>query len=944
MSRAAPRRSHPQVKSPLRFCLSCCLTLTCWAAWLVLGGALLALAYVAVVREFPLPDFVLRRIEARLADANLALRFDRVRFDPTGKLLLEGVTVRSPRFEEPLLSSRLVYVEGSVWGFSIGQRTPAEIRLEGATLQLPAMLSPGGTAEPILRDLAATLRPGPEGVWQVDQLVFRAGPIAVTAHGNFILPRRPDAAPLTLADLVTRYLQTGRLLAQRLPLLDACDSPSLAVELAAQPGIGNTASLLFTARTVQLPAGPLPAPVTLDQLAATTTLRLDGGGDRPARLHVAARALDAKDRLAARDVRTILLAQLDPAGFRFTPQELWLTAATMTASGETVGAPVFQANLAGWPQIRLEASLLAGAEAIAAEVEARLREQSALVHLAGRAAPDFVNDLLARRTPRFAPWLVLGDPLAFDAQVSFAPGWKFTGLDATVAGGRIDSRNVAITAVAGRLKFDGRELIAHNAVLRAGENLARGSYRMDVRSRDYRMLLQGRLRPLEIGGWFRPGWWQNLWDDFDFSAAAPAADVDVAGRWTDPRLSRNFIAADTDRPRVRGADFDRVRTTLFVRPQFMDGWMVEARRAGGAQTLSGSFVRHFDLAERVMTGAGFDIDSTVETRVLEQLSAGAFTPFLDEWRFNRPPHLHFTGAWSRREGGGHTEMTFTGAASDGLHYYGFPLDTLHASGGLSGTALRLDDIRFTVAGGQGRGKASLGGPRDARRLGFDVSVQNAGLGPTVSAVQEYEGARSGTAAKAGSESRFLQRAHAARLDVGLSAQGEPGLLDTFQGSGNAQLTGATLSEVHLLGLLSQVLSGLSLNFSTMKLDTVHSSFTVAGGRLHFPDLKVTGSSGAVIDAKGDYTLASNSLNFTARFRPYAERRNILTGPLGLVLNPLSSIIELKLTGPLAQPVWSYAIGQSAAPSQPVPSQPAKDLTETDSAPATKADPAPDGRK
>ncbi len=941
MHRAAPRRPHPQVKSPLRFCLSCCVTLSCWAAWLALGATLLSLVYIAVVREFPLPGFVLRRIETRLAGANLALHFDRVRFDPTGKLLLEGVTMRSPRFEEPLLSSRLVYVEGSLWGFYIGERTPAEIRLEGATLQLPAMLSPGGTAEPILRDLAATLRPGPEGVWSVEQLAFHAGPMAVTARGSFRLPRRPDTAPLTLADAVARYLQAGRVLAQRLPQLGACESPSLAVELSAQPGIGNTASLLFTADSVRLPAGPLPAPLLLDRLAAITTLRLDGGGARPARLNVAVRSLGAEDLLAARDVRTIMLARLDPAGLRFTAQELWLTAAVMTASGETVRAPVLQANLAGWPQVQLEASLLLGSEAIAAEVEARLREQNALLHLSGRADPGFVNDLLTRRAPRFAPWLVVGDPISFDARVAFAPGWKFERLGARVAAGRIGSRGVAITAADGRLEFDGRELLAHDAVLRAGNNIARGSYWMNVRSRDYRMLLQGRLRPADIGGWFRAGWWHDFWDDFDFAAAPPAADVDVAGRWTDPRLSRNFITADADRPRVRGADFDRVRTTLFVRPQFLEVLSLDATRAGGAQTLRGRFTRDFDLDARVMTGVGFDLDSTVETTVIEQLSKGAFTPFLDEWRFNQPPRLRFTGNWSRRERGGHTEMTFSGEAGGGLHYYGFPLDTVRASGGLSGSELRLDDIRFTVAGGQGRGKASLGGPPDARRLGFDVYVQGAELGPTVRAVQEYEAARSGAPAKPGGESRFLQRAHAARLDVGLSAQGEPGLFDTFQGSGNARLTGATLSEIHLLGLLSQVLSGLSLNFSTMKLDTVHSSFTVAGGGLHFPDLKVTGSSGAVIDAKGDYTLASNSLNFTARFKPYAENRNILTGPLGLVLNPLSSIIELKLTGPLAQPVWSYAIGQSAPAARPAQSQPAKDAVEPGSSPAS---PSPGGRK
>lgn len=897
-----PRVQHPAVKSPLRYCLSCTVTIACWAAWLALGALLGALAYVALARELPVPDFVLRRVEARLADANLRLHFERVRFDPSGRLLLEGLELHAPRFEEPLLAARLAYVQGSFWGWLAGLAIPDEIRLEGASLQLPAMLSPDGTAQPLIDDLAATLR-HEDGQWRVQQLVFRAGRLEVTGSGQFRLPRRADAPDWTLGEVVRHYLQAARPAAASLAALDACDRPALTVQLESPPGLGNTAHLAFTATEIRLPGA-----ARLHEVRATTVVRLDGAAARPLRVFLDAQRVQSGDTRAT-GVHAELLARLTPAGLRVEPQEIWASAARLEAAGEVLGAPLGHARLDAWPRLRLDVAFLAGAAPLSVQAEAALDDKSARLRLAGRGDPAFVNDLLHRRTPRFAPWLVLGDPVAGAAELDLAPGWKLGSLTADVTGGRIDSRGVAIDALAGRLEFDGHEFLARDAYLRAGANTARGSYWMNVRSRDYRILLTGALRPLDIGGWFQRPWWSNLWGNFEFPVTPPDADVDLSGRWTEPRLSANFISADAAGARIRGVDFDRVRTRVFVRPRFLDGLTLDAVRAGGAQALRGTYERTDDPTDREPPQLGFNVTSTLDPAVFDPLLRGAAAPLLADWRFRQHPRLDLTGSWSERTGGGTANLTFRGRAEGGLHYRGFPLDTLDVEGGVSGPDLRLDRINFTVAGGTGRGKASLAGPPDARRLGFDVYVHDADLGPAVRAVQEFDAARTGEPSKPGADSKFLQRAAAAKLQLALSANGVPGEFDSFRGSGNARLTGATLSEIHLFGLLSQVLSGLTLKFSTLKLDTIHGSFDLADGRVHFPDLRVTGDS-AIIDARGGYTFASNRLDFVARFKPYGENRNILTGTLGLVLNPLTSIIELKLAGPLGQPTWSYTLGQS----------------------------------
>ena len=60
-----------------------------WTAWLTLGGTLGGLVYITVAKELPVPDFVLRQIETKLASANLAIKFGHVSFDPTGQILFK---------------------------------------------------------------------------------------------------------------------------------------------------------------------------------------------------------------------------------------------------------------------------------------------------------------------------------------------------------------------------------------------------------------------------------------------------------------------------------------------------------------------------------------------------------------------------------------------------------------------------------------------------------------------------------------------------------------------------------------------------------------------------------------------------------------------------------------------------------------------------------------
>jgi len=903
---------HSWFKTGLRFCGSCVITLSCWALWLVLTALLAILLYIAFARELPVPGYVLRRIETSLARDGLALSFGQARFDPTGKVLLQDVRLRTAQFEDPILTCRLLYVRHDFWSLLSGRTEPDEIQVEGAALLLPAMLAPGGTPEPIVRDLAITLHHrGP--YWHVAQFAGRVGSVALTIQGDFTLRRGPTARS-SLDQITAQFLSVARRLPPVMDRLEAFESPALDVRLETDTGGANRATLLLTASSARAPWGQ---PVVVGPLAVGTSLSLDGTGMRVIQVQAAARHIAGPRGIAAGSLRAALTAEVQPAGFAGRALELQLAAREVETREGMVASPWLRADLSRWPQLRANVVAAIGGESLSAAVEAGLAGKSARIHATGRGDPDFINRALERHTPRAAPFFRFGDPVSVEADVVLGPGWKFERLGAWAETGRIDSRGVPVSSARGRIEIEGKSFLARDARVTLGENHARGSYWMDFGTTDYRMLLEGALDPVAISGWFRGDWWPSFWNRyFLFAGGPPTAEADIQGRWKDPTLSNSFVRGHARQATVWGGDFEAIDATVFVRPSFTHGLAVHGVRAAGAETLSGHFKRFGVPGSRETARFEFDLGTNADPAVLGRMLEGKADDVLASLRFTQAPRVRASGAIA----GGKADYRFTGDAAHPLHYYGFPLEAARVTGRVLGDEVRLDDIHFSAAGGQGAGKATLGGTPGARRLGFDLFLNKANLSRTVHAVQEYEAHRTGNPAPP-TESKFVRQAANSKLDIALSAQGDPADLASFKGAGNAALTGAELGEINLFGVLSQVLSTFSLSFSSLKLDAARTNFDLQNGELLFPNLKVTGPS-AAIDAKGKYTFSTNALDFAARFRPYEEPGSLLAAAVSLVMNPLTSILELQLTGQLANPQWSVAVSSGSDPTKSPPPAPA----------------------
>jgi hypothetical protein len=232
--------------------------------------------------------------------------------------------------------------------------------------------------------------------------------------------------------------------------------------------------------------------------------------------------------------------------------------------------------------------------------------------------------------------------------------------------------------------------------------------------------------------------------------------------------------------------------------------------------------------------------------------------------------------------------------------YGFPAHNVSFDATIDDDTLTLPRFEADIANGKLAGNARVWGPVATRKLGFDVTLREGLLGAAVTLVSNYAAQRRGEAS--GIAENFLPGKSQVKFDLALSGEGNFEDLMSYHGKGNAQLSGSELGEIRLLGLLSDLLDFTALRFTDARLD-----FQLAGRNVVFPSLSVTGANSA-IEGHGDYSLERGEMDFNARVYPFQESKSILQNMVGVVLLPLSTMLEVKLTGGLQQPKWAFVIG------------------------------------
>lgn len=882
-------------------------TLALWILWLALSVAAVYQASIIVRREFVVPDWVRHRIDAALAESGLSLSTGSISFDPTGKAVVQDLVLSDLASREPLVTVRAAYVELDPLLLLTRRVEIREFEFSGASFHLPAIRSPSGRNEAVLESVAGRLRPSGNRIL-IDGLSGRVGEAEIIVTGSILRPSLsiPESGSASrrpvVADLRTAWTRAARQVMESRPQLQGLRSPRVTLD------VSQTRPRTFLIQADVSADEVTDEPAHRIQTGAVRLrgqLALDLDGESP----FTAQLFSPRTHLTGGIAITNLSAQAHGhlAAGAFTPKvdQLEFAASSATRGAITLRQATVHTTPAG---LSSAASFVCAGEPWSVSVETCDPARGHLrARASGRVNPEHLRLAETLSGKALGPLLQLASRPRLEVEVSLADGWKLRRANGRFDAGAVTARGVPLDGASATFHLVGNDVTVDDIVLRQGPSLARGSYTMDLATRDFRFLLQGRLQPTGIAGWFRD-WWPRFWANFEFTEELPTADVDVRGRWGAPSETTVYVGARNGRTTIRGTLFDSISTRVFVRPHFYD--VCFFRGTQGQRSATGQFSRLIDPESRALSRMEFsatsDLDLAEGARVLGEEVEAVVAPF----RMSRPTRLEVTGAITgpaAPEGAGRRILLRAASEGDFL-FYEFPLSGITASIKVQDDDIVIDPVSAGFAGGQASGRIHLSGRGEAQRLGFDVRLKNAVLGQAIRNLEEFSARRNRQPPP--QENRFQQRIATGQLDLDLSADGRFADLFSYQGEGNAELRGADLGEVRLLWVLSEVLDKTLLNFSTLKLDTVRTNFALQGRKLAFSNVRITGPR-AAIEAQGDYFLDRKSLDMKAKLFPFEESKNLFGAAVGLVFSPFSQALEFRLTGPLDKPSWAFVFGPTS---------------------------------
>lgn len=926
-----------------RFCLACVGRLLLWTLWLALCLLLGLGAWIAFSPSIDLPAPLLRRIEARLSQDTVAVSIGKITLTTSGELVARDISTRVAGFDDPVARVESLSTRVDLWALLSGRQGAHRISLSGGELIIPAQLSPNGAPLALLRDVDADLDYG-NHLLRISRLGGRCAGVSLRITGALddTALRRRKGKPVQPGPALIAFFRSASIAYPRIQALgkgwiDADLLPSSDQAASVRIAAGLDAWLSERPHSVELRDITL-ALSPFDLVSASPW-------EATADLSVAriTSPLGSIEHLDAR-LSALINPRASSALLAFTPHTLdlcagrvstkWIPAegisARITPSGggnldlgallRRRPAPEADSQAGPAPDVALDADLAASVcgNDIGATATGHFPELSATVKT--RAEIDSrliaaISAIIGRDLLKFCSVRRKG---FFQGSATLRPGGKLALAEGWVSAEALDLYTVPVEAISGRITFDGTEFLGSHALLRVGDNLARGSYWMNARTKQFRFLLDGRLRPTHLNPWFS-GWWPQFWSDFNFPEAPPNASIDIAGRWGSVNQTRVFVAANARNSAWRGVSVEQASTRLFIRPNFTHAIDISVRRPEGLAR--GSFTRSYDYNRGLWTRLDFEGEGVSDPQQTARLISPAAATLASNFIWQNAPSGKVRGWFNGpgAPGGPAHHIDFDVASVGDFTLFRFPLKDVSFSGTWEGPHLELPVLHATAAGGRVSGKARVETEGENRGLIFKGSVESARMGEGLNQLEAHIAELQGT--------RFIAdptRLPDTWITLNMEATGRYDDVYSFKGKGDAHIWGGELANIRLMGGLSKLLSFTSLRFTHAK-----SRFEIDHTKVTFPSFRLAGANSA-IDAFGTYQLDSHSLDFRAKVWPFDQKNSLIQSALGLMLAPLSHAFEVKLTGKPSEPNWVFINNPFRSLAQPQETDtPVLQATETD---------------
>lgn len=461
-------------------------------------------------------------------------------------------------------------------------------------------------------------------------------------------------------------------------------------------------------------------------------------------------------------------------------------------------------------------------------------------------------------------------------------------------------------ALSGRIAPD-YSIFVDSAWGKLGSSELEGTYTQSWNPHNFRFLLKGECLPTDINNWLG-NWWRRIWPEFAFAEAIPHGDFSISGNWKDSGSSTitEGIVQSED---VVFRGLPITQSTLKV---FGDGnsTKIEASASHDKGSLNG----HLSIPR----------NPSFENTPLQFLFKGDFP--LDDGKkvFGQEVEeilSDFNSSLVSCEAEGSVYLNKTeGVAEDSKTAYkikistdtnaslwGVPVSQIHGE-------LNYHDS-VTVGSfpsiGIAEGKAFLDfqskNTPGNDSLSFKFHLQKGDRYAISSIISNLSFLEAEDRDQIKDTVKTLENT-SGTVDLSLQAKGPHSNRLQFEGTGHLRLVEESLSQVNLLGKISQRLnmSKLPIPSGSFSFERLEIPFRIEYEKIFSDNILLTGPV-SKLEASGQMNLISNEIDITAKLKLVGNLKIPLISTVINLADPLSKIAEIRISGDFENPKTEFIV-------------------------------------
>lgn len=440
-----------------------------------------------------------------------------------------------------------------------------------------------------------------------------------------------------------------------------------------------------------------------------------------------------------------------------------------------------------------------------------------------------------------------------------------------------------------------------------GSSEVKGTYTQSWNPHNFRFLLKGKCLPTDINNWLG-NWWKRIWLEFAFSEAIPRGDFSISGNWQDSGSS-TITEGIVQSKAVVFRGLPLTQSTLKV---FGDGnsTQIEASASHDKGNLNGNLSiprnpKFTNTPLKFLFKGDFPLDDgkKVFGQEVEEILSD-FNSSVVSCEAGGSIYLNKT------EGSGEDNKTaykIKISTDTNASLWGVPVSQIHGELNYHDSVTVGSFPSIGIAEGKAfldfQSKNTLGNDS----LSFKFHLQKADRYAISSIISNLSFLEAEDRDQIKETVKTLKNT-SGTVDLSLQAKGPHNNRLQFEGTGHLRLVEESLSQVNLLGEISQRLnmSKLPIPSGSFSFERLEIPFRIEYEKILSDNILLTGPI-SKLEASGQMNLISNKIDITAKLKLVGNLNIPLISTVINLADPLSKIAEIRISGDVKNPKTEFIV-------------------------------------